>query len=156
MKVGKGRRVSLISLSVTDLLGVVEDNSQRIPAAIVNPADSVTHIDPVKAARTPDRPIARGEYDRRTLFEHHRIASGLRARPLFEQQKFSAGIVCTMAAQHKGELQRKGDFAVKVLMHAVITAGLIAQEQRRGPGLAAAMALLKKIVQGCRKAEAHP
>jgi hypothetical protein len=75
-------------------------------AAISDSANSVPHIHPVQTASALYRPIARGEQNRRTLLKSHRTHLD-RARPLLEQQKFPAGVICLISTQHKRELQMK-------------------------------------------------
>src|SRR5438128_275243 len=59
----------------------------------------------------------------------------LRSRTLLYEQDLAVRVVRAAAGEHEGELERKRERAVEVLMQAVVAAGGVAEEQRGGPGL---------------------
>src|SRR5690349_8170321 len=98
-------------------------------------ADAMFHVYAVVAASASDGAVARGENDGLALVGVNHFGFGLSARLLLDQQKFSAFPVAALLAQKKNHLQRKGDFAVNILMQAVVSADLVVKKQGRGLGL---------------------
>ena len=69
----------------------MKDHSQRVPAPVVEAADTVPHLHAVCAARTLHRTMMYREYHRIPLAELAHLDPGLAAWPLFGQHEFTAG-----------------------------------------------------------------
>ena len=115
----------------------MEDNAQGVTLAREQAADPVAHVGTVVAARARHRPVTGGEDDRLALIEMHDAAPRLGPRPLLDEQELAALEILARLAQEHGELDGKDHVAVEILVQAVVAAGFVAQEQRRGLGLAA-------------------
>src|SRR4030095_10325 len=98
-------------------------------------------------ARSADGAVARGEDDYLALGERHHFAAGLGARPLLDEQELATGEVGARTAAPAGHLQREGPVAVELLMQAVVAAGLVAEQQRRGFRLPVLGAHRQELVQ---------
>src|SRR5881628_240397 len=116
-------------------LGVVEDDAEAQALAGGHPADAVAHGRAVGAARARHRPVAGWEDDRLAALEDDDLAARLRAWPLLDEEDLAARIVRPPPAEHAGDLERKGERAVEVLVQAVVAAGRVAEEERGGPRL---------------------
>ena len=75
----------------------------------------------------------------------------LHARTLLGEHELAAFEIARRIGQQEGDLQRKDMRAVEVLMQAVVVAGPVAQQQRRRPRLAGAMAAAQELVMGRRE-----
>src|SRR5439155_9782546 len=62
------------------------------------------------------------------------------ARPLLDQQELAAGVVDARAGEEAGELEGEDDFAVEVLVEAVVAPRLVVEQERGRLGLAPAAA----------------
>src|SRR5262245_22274989 len=120
---------------------VVEDDAERVARAGAYAADTVAHGDPVIPASTSRRAMARGEDHDLALRGGDRLAAGLGARALLDEQELAALVIRPYAAQEARELQRERHLAVQVLVQAVVAPGLVVKQQRRGLRLAGAPAL---------------
>src|SRR5262250_364815 len=120
------------------LLGVMKNDAESVPRPPRDRAHAVTHRRPVPAARAARRSVSGGEDDHLTLLGGDRLAPRLRARPLLDEEEVAALVIHAPTAEERGDLERKGDVAVEVLVQAVVAADLVVQEQRRGLGLAVA------------------
>lgn len=69
------------------------------------------------------------------LLQGHDLGPGLHARALLGQDELAADEVIAGAVAQDGGLQEEVQVAVKVLVQAVVVAGSVAQQQRRGPRL---------------------
>ena len=98
----------------------------------------------VKAAAAFHGTIPRGEYKDLPLLGgddfRFRLSPGL----LFYDDEFAAFVVRSGLAQKAGQLQRKGDGSVYILVETIEIAAFIMQEQRSGPGLSIIRAGLEK------------
>src|SRR5437773_3607760 len=118
----------------------MENDAQRVAPTAVHEADAMAQIDAIVAERTFYRPVARGEDDRMTLIGDDHLRLGLRARLLFDENKFSAFPVAAVLAEQEYHLKGKADLAVEILMKAVEAARLVVKHERRGlrlPGIVA-------------------
>src|SRR6185295_16894108 len=68
-------------------------------------------------------------------------------RPLLDEQELPAREVLTGTVEQAGHLEREGHVAVEVLVQAVVPARLVAQQQRRGLGLAVLGADCQEVVE---------
>ncbi len=93
-------------------------------------------IDAVKAARAFDRSIARCEDNRLALISPNHFGFGLRTGLLFNKDELAAIPVSPALPQQEHHLQRECDFAIKVLVQAVVASGFVVQHERSGFGLA--------------------
>ncbi len=78
------------------------------------------------------------------LIKRNDMSSTLRPRPLLQQNRLSSRIIIIALVEHKQYLEWEIDIAVKVLMHAIVTTGLILQNKRRRAVLSGLMALVQK------------
>src|SRR5258708_23624361 len=90
--------------------------------------------------------------------ERDRLAARLRTRALLDEQQFPAFEIAPAPAERAGELKRKGNLAVQILMQAVVAALLVAKDQRRWFGLSMRGADFQKFREcvWIRIARAHP
>src|SRR5215831_441209 len=119
-----------------ELAGVVEDDAQRVARPRDDAAHAVAHGAPIHAPGALAGSVARREDDDLAPLGGDRLAPRLGPRPLLDQQEVAARVIDTPPAQEARELQGKDDIAVDILVQAVVAAALIAQQERRGPGLA--------------------
>lgn len=90
----------------------MENNSQGVPAAQANRADSVAQVGPVIAPRAADRTMINGEDYRVALVRREHFDAGLPARLLLREDEFAALEVPAALAQKESRLKRKEDLAV--------------------------------------------
>src|SRR5687768_12253280 len=131
---GRTTRTFLIRTSSADsamLLRVVEDHAEGVALPAGETAHGVAHGGAKVAARALDGAVARGEDQDLALVGVDRLALGLRARALLDQQEVAALVVDAAPAQEAGELEREDDVAVEVLMQTVVAAGLVVEQERR-------------------------
>ena len=107
------------------------DDPQSVAGAGKYGANAVLDVGAIKPARALHRPVARGEDHRIAAPGVDRVPHRLRPRALLDEQKIAAGIVLFGLAQEADKLQRERQFAVEILVQAVVAARLIVQEQRR-------------------------
>jgi hypothetical protein len=91
--------------------------------------------------------VARREDDDLALLGGDCLGSRLGPRPLLDQQEVAARVIDAPPAQEARELQGKDDVAVDVLVQAVVAAALVAQQERRGLGLASPPADREQLVE---------
>src|ERR1051325_10700199 len=103
------------------------------------------HPGPIKAAAPPHRTLVDREDHRVALSQGHDRCPRLPPGPLLGQQEFAALEILARPREQDRDLQRKGFRAVEVLMEAIVSAGAIAKEQRRGPSLACGSATLQIV-----------
>src|SRR5881296_1533760 len=130
---------------------VVEDHAERVAQASGDAAHAVAHGHAVDAARSLDGPVAGREHDDLALLGGDRLAARLRARALLDEQELAALVVDSAAAEEARQLQREHDLAIDVLVQAIVTAGLVAQQQRGRLRLAALVAAAPQRRQLGRK-----
>src|SRR5690349_16484189 len=98
-------------------------------------ADAMLHVHAVISARAADGAVARGENDCLPLIGVNHFGFGLSARLLLDQQELPAIPIAALLAQEKNHLQRESNFAVNILMQAVVSADFVVKKQRGGLGL---------------------
>jgi hypothetical protein len=125
--------------------GIVQDDTQCMTLAGANRGNPVAQRDTIMSACPTYRPMVDGEYHGIALAERHHMRPRLHARPLLGEQEFTAGKILPRPGEQNGHLQREDMLAVQVLMQAVIVAGAVLQQQRRGPGLAGRVAAIDEI-----------
>ena len=118
----------------------MEDDSERVPLACADPADTVPQVDAIAAAGALDRAVANREDHAFALLERHHLGATLHAGALFGEDELAAGEVLLGIGQQEGDLQREDVFAVKVLMQTVEIVGAVFEQQRRRPGLSGGVA----------------
>src|SRR5262245_27259099 len=119
-----------------ELPGVVEDEAQRVARPRDDATHAVAHGASVHTPRALDRPVARREDDDLALLGGDRLAPRLRPWPLLYQQEVAARVIDAPPAQEARDLQGEHDVPVDVLVQTIVAAGLVAQQKRRGLGLA--------------------
>jgi hypothetical protein len=77
-------------------------------------------------------------------------AAGLRARTLFHQEEFPAGVVGPRLVQVDDDLEREDEVAVEVAVQGVPVPGPVAEEDRGRPGLARVVAHSQPFVERVR------
>ena len=102
--------------------------------------------------RARRRPVSIREDHHLALRAGNDLGHGLRARPLLDEQELPAFEVEAGTAEEHDHLHGEGDGAVHVLVQAVVPAGFVAQEQRRGPALAGAGAARFELLERGGKA----
>ena len=76
------------------------------------------------------------------LPQRHDFGTRLHARALLGEHEFAAGEILTWSREQEGHLQREHEFAVDVLMQAIVVARSVLQQQRGGLGLPGGAAAL--------------
>src|ERR1043166_6194138 len=92
--------------------------------------DAVANTDAIIAARAFHRAIASGENDGLSLVCRDDFRFGLCTRLLLDKQEFAAFPIAAGLPQQENHLQREGDSAVKILVQAVESAGLVMKQKR--------------------------
>src|SRR5690242_6256835 len=118
------------------LARVMKDDAERVAMPFGDLADAVAHLDAVVAAGPAHGSAVDGKYDGIALGQRHHGRARLHARSLLRQHELAAAEVRRGLGEKKGKLQRKDVLAVQILVQAVVVAGAVLQEQRRGPCLA--------------------
>src|SRR5262245_29197441 len=127
--------------------GVVEDDPERRAAAALDRRHAVTHRRAVVAARAEHGALPRREEQERALLQLDHVGPRLGPRALLEQDELATVEVLAGAVEHGDRLDREGQVAVQVLVERVVAARAVAQDQRRRPRLAGAVALLEERVE---------
>src|SRR5580658_3848105 len=73
--------------------GVVENDTQCIPAATMQPAHAVPHIDAIASPAAAHRALAHRKDHRFALPQRHDVRARLHARSLLGEHEFTAGEV---------------------------------------------------------------
>ena len=123
---------------------IVEDDSEGEALAGTDWADAVAHGYSIDAASAALRAVVDGEDDDFALMELDDGDAGLHAGALFGEDELAAGEVARGFGEKEGYLEGKDEFAIEVLVEAVVIAGAVLQEQRSGACLASLMAELPK------------
>src|SRR6185436_2049775 len=147
--------LALLPGRARSLLGVVEDDAQRVARARPQPAHAVADVDAIEAtgpARGPD-PV--GEDDEIALAAHDRLPHRLRARALLYEQELATLVILAGTAQEEDDLEGKPHRAVHVLVQAVVAAGLVVQQQGRGLRLSGLRAAGQERIERGREALAR-
>jgi hypothetical protein len=109
----------------------VEDDAEGEARTGVDAADAVADVDAIEAPGAFHRTIAGGENDRLALCGGDYLGFRLRAGLLLDEEEFAALPVAARLAQQEDHLQREGDFAVQILVEAVVAAGFVVKDERR-------------------------
>src|SRR5215471_21317283 len=113
-------------------------------------------IDAIIAMRARNRAVAVGENEGLALLEADCSAARLCARTLLDKEQLAAGECLSAAAEETRHLERESDFTIEVLMHAVIPARLVIEDQRSRFALAVFSADLQEGFEGVGIALASP
>src|SRR5689334_24850211 len=101
----------------------MEDDTERKARSGANRAHAVPHVHSVIASASFDGTVAcRKDHDF-PLRRGQNLCARLRPRPLFDEQKLTAGKIAVRPAEKSGELQRKGQGSINILMKAVVIPG---------------------------------
>src|SRR5262249_40669481 len=114
---------------------------ERDPCAAADGAHAVAELRALDAAHPADGPPAVRKEDRGAPTEHDGGATRLCPRALLHEQEFAALEVAPGLAQEARHLEGEGNVAVDVLVQTIVAAARVAEQERRGPGLAAGSAL---------------
>src|SRR5688572_5741190 len=105
----------------------MEDDTQGVPTPGPDAADAVAQVHAIGASSAVDRAMMNRKRDSVALTKRHDLRSRLHARALLSQHELAAGEIPAGFGQEDCDLQREGQFAVEVLMQAVVVARLILQ-----------------------------
>ena len=98
------------------LLRIVEDDAERVPLARAQPADTVTKIDTIDAARSLNRPVVHGEHHTIAASKGDDLGTGLHPRTLLRQDELAAAEVPAGLGEQDCHLEGKCELTVQVLM----------------------------------------
>src|SRR6266699_1511713 len=129
---------------------VVEDQAEGVPAAGPDHRHAVPYWRGGPAAGRGHLPVPGGEHQPVALRDQRRGAPRLGPRPLLDEQDLPAGVICPRVVEVDHDLQREYLVAVQVAVQGVPVAGLVAQQDRGGPGLPGPVTDLQPFVQGVR------
>ena len=132
------------------LLGVVKDHTERVTVPAANATHAVPQVDPVRAARAPDRAMMNGEDHSVALTQRDDLGSRLHAGPLLGDHELAAREVPRRLGQQDGKLQRKDMLAIQILMQAVVVVRRVLEQKRCRPGLPGRVAASQKIWMAVR------
>ena len=118
----------------------MEDQAQRHAFTRSHPADPVANRAGDGASFSGSRSDPVWENDGFTQAKRKRFASGLGPGFLLCEKKFASGESGLRIRDQNGDLKRKSEFAVQVLMKAVIPPLLVSQQQGGGASLTGVMA----------------
>src|SRR4030095_16522830 len=110
----------------------------------MNSADAVTKGGAIVAARAPNWSMMNGKDDRVALVRSEHFDARLAARLLLREHKFAAVKIPSPLAQKEGDLKRKQNLTVQILVQAIEITRTVLQHQRRRPILACAVTLLRE------------
>jgi hypothetical protein len=96
--------------------------------------------------------------DRIPLPKRHDLSAALHARPLFRQHKLTTGEVCAGLREKDGDLNRKRDIALEILVETVEVAGHVLQQQWRWTDLTSGMTSCeeRRVIVGVALFDSHP
>jgi len=106
----------------------VEDDSKGEALSGTDWADAVAHGYSIDAAGAALGSVINCKDDGFALMKRDDGYAGLHARALFGEDELAAGEVARGFAEEEGDLEREDEFAVKVLVEAVVVA-LVVFEQ---------------------------
>jgi len=79
-------------------------------------------------ARPCDRTIPIGKDERGSAIQRERLSARLGPGALLDEQRFPTFIIAASLTQQAGELKRKRQLTINVLVKAVVTARLVAKQ----------------------------
>ena len=97
-----------------------------------------------------DRPVSGGEDQPVTLWDQRRGAPRLRPGPLLDQEELTAGVIGAGLAEVDHHLEREHFVPVQVAVQRVPAARLVAQQDRRRPGLPGRVADVQPLIERVR------
>jgi len=97
----------------------------------------VAQVDSIDATRSVHGSVVNSEGHRVALLQRDHLRARLHARPLLVEHKLATNEVLAWLGQQDRDLERKGQFAVEILVEVVI-APLIPKKKRRRAKLPAA------------------
>nr|WP_259997150.1 hypothetical protein [Leisingera sp. M523] len=113
----------------------MEYDAKRVPCTAVQPAHTVAHVYAIGALGPAHRSVAHGKDHGVTLSQGQDLGPALHARALLRQHELTADEVPARLREKDGNLKRKQQFSIDILMKAVVVAFRILQQQRRRPYL---------------------
>jgi hypothetical protein len=120
------------SVRAAHLFCVVVDDAKRVSYASSHRADSVPQCQPEKTPSAFPGPMASSEHNSVALISGNYLSARLRSRNIFYQHELPAIPISSLLTKHHDQLQRKCDFAIDILVQAVIASCLVVERQRRG------------------------
>jgi hypothetical protein len=120
--------------------GIVENDTECVPATGAQAAYAMPHVDPISSASAANRAVVDRKDHAFALPERYDFAARLHSWSLLREQKFAAGKISSRLRQEKCHLKRKDVLAVNVLMQAIEITGTIAENERRGLALSVGVA----------------
>src|SRR5215471_15996096 len=103
----------------------MKDDAERVTLAGAQAADAVAHRHPIRAAGAFDRPMMDRKDYRFALSQRHDLTARLRPRALLDQQKLATAKVDLGCAEQHGQLQRKYQGAVQILVQTIVVANFV-------------------------------
>ena len=117
----------------------------------MNRAHTMPSVYPIVSSGSLHGSVARRKDDGLSLLGGQHFTTGLGARALFHEQKLATGKIPLVTAEKHGELQRKRDVPIEVLMEAVVPSGGVVEQQRGGLRLAMLMTDREQLIVARRK-----
>src|SRR5258708_28067767 len=124
-------------------LGVMENDSHRVPTSRSDATDSMLEIHAVSSTSSLHRTVVNCEKHPVALLELRYFGPRLHAWPLLSQPKLSSGEIFTRACKQERNLERENEIAIQVLMQGVEVARVVLQQERCRPQLSCLMTLLQ-------------
>src|SRR5919108_2144685 len=108
------------------LRGIVKNDAEGVASTRSDAAHAMAHVQAVITPSAGSGPVACGKNDDLPLFGRDRLPTRLRQWPLLNEEKLAAGVIDIASTQKTGELQRKGDLPIEVLVQAIVATRLVA------------------------------
>ncbi len=106
----------------------MKNDAERPAAPRPDAAHPMPQIHPIPPAGAPHRALVDREDQAVTLAQGNHHRPRLHARTLLHQYEFAAGEVGIRGRQQHGQLERKDDLAVQVLMQTVVIVDIIVEQ----------------------------
>jgi len=127
------------------LIGVMENDADRVPRSGSDSANAVPEVDPIRSPCPSYRSMMDGKCYCVSLAKRDDFWSRLHPGSLFCQHEFAARKVSSWLREQNGHLNRKYMLPIEILVQTVVVACPILKQQRRWPLLTCIMASLEEI-----------
>ena len=88
----------------------------------------MSQVDAVVSLRASHGPVVDGEGYRVPLSKRHDLDAALHAWPLLGEGKLTAREIFLGLGQQHGDLDRKNELTIKILVQAIVVPGLVLQQ----------------------------